>query len=150
MCTHGLDSLQICCVRCIGTALLAEMHGDCHVRQTAADSFFVLPSRCTAAFQMFLTHRQCCCWLPWLLLLQVSQLQEEISQGRGPPHVAYMHFSPPCQDLSRAKPSKLRCFTGSTFMCVVAVLAVWWGLRMCWGVAWHSGCRQGRGGRARW
>jgi hypothetical protein len=77
---------------------------------------------CTPCSSILSTYR--CCVLPWPLALQVSQLLEDISQGRGPPHVSYMHFSPPCQDLSRAKKLKHRRFTGATFMCVVARLDV--------------------------
>jgi hypothetical protein len=46
----------------------------------------------------------------------MEELLEDIARGKGPPHVHYMHFSPPCQDLSESKKLQHRRFTGATLM----------------------------------
>jgi site-specific DNA-cytosine methylase len=47
----------------------------------------------------------------------MAQLLEDISSGRKVlPQVHYMHFSPPCQDISQAKKQEQKRFTGETLM----------------------------------
>lgn len=52
-----------------------------------------------------------------LLWLQVDALLADVQAGRAPGlHVDYMHFSPPCQDLSNQKQLVLRKFDGKNLM----------------------------------
>lgn len=55
--------------------------------------------------------------LVYLLRLQVEELLQECSSGdAGVPQVGYIHFSPPCQELSARKKQELRRFSGRTLM----------------------------------